>query len=235
MTSFALRPAPRRARRRPLSRRRPPRLQTEAELISVAGAVGSPVYDGSGKRLGTLDDLVVRWDTGDPHPPVCGAIVRLRRSRTYVQRDAIAELGPDALRLQGTLELHPPERQPWLVALAHDVLDRQIVDVDGSDVVRVSDLVLERLPDSIRLVGTDVSLRTLLRRLGPASLRRRVTPERVYDWASVAAFSARGAGEADSVLHLTKAAAKLRERGPDDVDALLADLPPHERAQFAEQ
>jgi sporulation protein YlmC with PRC-barrel domain len=203
-------------------------------LLSVAGAVGSPVYDGFGTCVGTLDDVVVRWDPAEPHPPLAGAIVRVRRRRSFVPHAAIAGLLRDEMRLGGPFEHRPPERQPWLVALAHDVLDRQIVDVDGADVVRVSDLVLGRRPDGLRLVGADVSARTLLRRLGPASLRRRVARERVYDWASVAAFSARGAGEASSVLHLTNAAARLRERGPAEVDALLADLPAHERAQLAE-
>jgi sporulation protein YlmC with PRC-barrel domain len=231
VTSTALRPAPRRILRRPLPRRRRRRVTVDAGLISVAGAVGSPVYDGSGKRVGLLDDIVVRWDSGDPHPPLSGAVVRVRRKQTFVSEATIAALMPDCLRLGGPLELRPPERQPGLVALAHDVLDRQIVDVDGTEIVRVSDLVLGRLPGGMCLVGADVSARTFLRRLGPASLRRRVAVERVFDWASVAAFSVRGAGEAGSVLRLTNAAADLRALGRAELDTLLGDLPPRERDQ----
>ena len=231
MTSQALRPVPRRALRRPLSRRGHRRVAVDAELISVAGVVGSPVYDGSGARVGLLDDLVVQWDSGEPHPPLSGAVVRVRRNRTFVPRAAIAALMPGSLRLGGPIEHRQPERQPGLVALAHDVLDRQIVDVDGAEIVRVSDLVLGRGTDGIRLVGADVSVRTFLRRLGPSSLRRRVAVERLYDWASVAAFSVRGAGEAGSVLQLTNAAARLRTLAPAELEALLGDLPHGEREQ----
>ena len=59
MTSHALRPSPRRIRRRPLlhdHRRKP--VAVEGELLSVAGVVGSTVYDGAGFRIGTLHDLV---------------------------------------------------------------------------------------------------------------------------------------------------------------------------------
>ncbi|HEU4865617.1 MAG TPA: hypothetical protein VFT76_05150 [Actinomycetota bacterium] len=240
MTSSAIRPPPRRIDSRPRGRRRPPDgLASDVELISVAGAVGSRVVDSSGDHVGRLDDLIVRWDPSEPHPPVVGAIVRSLRRR-FIPLASIAELRQDGLRLRHTVEVMPVERKPWHVALAHDVLDRQIVDVGGTNVVRVSDLVLGRLPDQVRLLAVDVSMRTLLRRLGPATLRRRIANERLYDWAHVAAFSKRGAGDATSVLHVTDAVAHIRDAaahtrkgGPAGVDALLEDLPPHERAELA--
>jgi sporulation protein YlmC with PRC-barrel domain len=229
MTSLALRPVPRGARRRlPAPRRKRP-VRTDVDLISVAGLVGSHVYDDAWALVGRVDDLVVHRDPSEPHPPLEGAVVRALHGRTFVRVAEIAELRADELVLEGPLARRRVERQPWLVALAHDVLDRQIVDVDGSDVARVSDLVLGRCPDGFRLVGSDVSARTLLRRAGPAFLRRRVAADRVYDWASVGAFSERGAGEADSVLRLTDAAAQLRERGSADVASLLAELPADEQ------
>jgi hypothetical protein len=232
VTNFALRPPPRRIARRSHGHREPRQLETDAELISVAGVVGSRVVDSSGRHVGKLDDLVVRWDPREAHPPLAGAIVRLLR-RGFVPRASIAELRPDGLRLHHTFSVRPVERKPWLVALAHDVLDRQIADLDGADVDRVSDLVLGLSADEIRLLGADLSARTFLRRLGPSQLRRRVARERVYDWAHVAAFSALGAADASSVLNLTEAAARLRKEGPAGVDAVLEDLPPHEQAELA--
>jgi magnesium transporter len=233
MTNFALRPPPRRIARRSHGRRERRRLETDAELISVAGVVGSRVVDSAGSHVGRLEDLVVHWEPSEPHPRLAGAIVRSLGRREFIPHASIAELRPDGLRLHHTFSLRPVERKSWLVALAHDVLDRQIVDVDGVNVDRVSDLVLGLSADEIRLLGADVSARTFLRRLGPAQLRRRVARERVYDWAHVAAFSARGAGDASSVLNLTEAAARLRKEGPAGVDALLEDLPPHEQAELA--
>jgi len=198
----------------------------------VAGATGSPVLDGEGRHVGSLEDLVVCWDTGDPHPPLHGIVVRAHLKHGYVPADEIAALDAATLRLTGAFAPHPVQRRHGLVALAHDVLDRQIVDVAGTDITRVSDLVLGRSPDGLRLVGADVSARTLLRRLGPRSLRRKVAAGRVDDWASVAAFSVRGAGEAGSVLALTGAATVLRALHPDELAALLGDLPHRERGQL---
>jgi len=232
VTGFAIRAAPRRIRRRPLAQRPHPRLAADPRLLSVAGAVGARVHDAAGRLVGLVDDVVV-GSIGDRHPPVIGVAVHGRHGRTFVPVGAVAHVHPRLVLLTGPLEEHSVEQPPGLVALVHDLLDRQIVDVDGANVVRVSDLVLGRDGQALRLVGVDVSMRTLFRRLGPARLRRRVSPERVYDWTAVGAFSERGADGDPSVLHLTSAAGDLRRRGPAAVEELLADLPPHERLEFA--
>jgi hypothetical protein len=176
---------------------------------------------------------VVVGPADERYPPVVGVMVRVPHGRTFVPITAVADIRSHAVLLSGPLQSRAAARPPGLVALAHDVLDRQIVDVDGANVVRVSDLVLGRDGESFRLVGVDVSMRTLFRRLGPASLRRHVSPERVYGWEAVGAFSERGADGGPSILHLTSAAADLRHRGPADVAQLLADLPLHERDELA--
>jgi sporulation protein YlmC with PRC-barrel domain len=235
MTSFALRPLPSRiSRHSPSHRGRHGHLPVDDRLVSVAGAIGSTVVDSTGARVATLDDLIVLSTTADQHPPLAGAVVRLHRQRLFVPSEEIRELSSNALHLRGSLAGRPLERKASHVALAHDVLDHQIVDIDGTQVVRVSDLVLAGGSDGIRLVGADVSARTLLLRLWPVLLRRRVSTERVFDWASVAAFSERGADGRSSVLHLTQAAAHLRERGPTAIEALLEDLPSTQRVVLAD-
>ncbi len=231
MTAFALRPAARRLRRRPLSRRPHRRVAPDPRLVSVAGAVGAHVHDADARLVGVLDDVVV-GPVEERYPPVVGIMVRVPHGRTFVPIDAVADIRSHAVLLAGPLQNGAAARPPGLVALARDVLDRQIVDVDGANVVRVSDLVLGNDGRSFRLVGVDVSMRTLFRRLGPASLRRHVSPKRVYDWSAVGAFSERGADGGPSTLHLGSAAADLRRRGPADVAQLLADLPAHERDQL---
>jgi hypothetical protein len=55
------------------------------------------VYDGSGTCVGTLDDVLVRWDPTEPHPRLAGAIVRVRRRRSFVPHAAIADLLRDEM------------------------------------------------------------------------------------------------------------------------------------------
>ena len=229
MSVQAIRRGPKRLRRPAMPHRHrrvvPPGLRSR--LLSVAGAIGAPVVEPSGARIGSLADVLVRWDTGDAHPPVDGVIVRIGRTLSFVNADAIALFSPRRIETAGPF-FPVSSGDPGIVALAHDVLDRQIVDVDGVDIVRVSDLALGVGADGMRLVGVDVSARTLLRRLGPAWLRRRVAVDRQCDWASVGAFSVRAPGEAGSVLKLTEAAGRLAAVEPTELGLLLSDLPPNE-------
>ena len=58
----------------------------------------------------------------------------------------------------------PPEAEElYLVA---DLLDKQIVDVDGRKVVRINDIEVANANGRLRVVAADVGFAGLLRRLG---------------------------------------------------------------------
>ncbi len=70
------------------------------------------------------------------------------------------------------------------------MLDKQIVDTQGFRVVKVNDLKLAQIKGTARLIGVDISLSGLLRRLGilaPVELREPciahfASPERTITW-----------------------------------------------------
>ncbi len=172
-------------------------------LISLAGIIHGPVVNQSGDEIGTLVDVVARWDGEEPYPPVTGLVVEVGRRVAFVGIDQVERRGPRP----GPAALGParPARlraRPGEVMLGRDVVDHQLVDVDGVQVIRAADLYLawvtRRRPPAgrrdtksrvLRLVGADVSAQTLLRRLGPKRWRGRPTPDEVIDWAAIQPFS----------------------------------------------
>jgi len=66
------------------------------------------------------------------------------------------------------LDLRDFVRREGETALAAEVLDHQLVDIDGARVVRAADLYLATISGTVRLVGVDVGFGSLLRRLGAA-------------------------------------------------------------------
>src|SRR6266516_739731 len=169
------------------SRRLPAVRQVREALISLAGLLDRPVRNQAGAEVGKLADVVARWAGDDAYPPVTGLVVRIGGRRAFVDAD---QVGPRALRLRSArLDLRDFQRRTGEVLLAADVLDHQLVDVEGVKVIRAADLYLAPIEGSHRLVGVDVSLQTLLRRLGPARFRSLPTPDRVIDWAAIQPFA----------------------------------------------
>ena len=157
-------------------------------LVSTAALVGRPVFEHRGAEVGRVVDLVVRWQ-GEPYPPVTGIVMRVGRRRAFVPIHQITEIAPDRVELESTrLDLRDFVRREGEVVLNGDVVDHQLVDVDGVRVVRAADLYLAKVSGVHRLVGVDVGFQTLLRRLGPARWRLRATPDRVIDWAAIQPF-----------------------------------------------
>lgn len=220
-----------RERRRRRSERLTANHAVAAALVSVAGLVGAPVRNQAGAEVGRLVDVVVRW-RGEPYPLVTGLVVRVGRRALWVSADQIAELGQREVRLRSArLDLRDVERRPGEVRLNADVIDHQMVDVDGVRVFRAADLYLARVGAGTRLVGADIGFGTLLRRLGPARTRRRPTPEKVIDWAAVQPFSEEAEG-ADGPVRMTRPNQELARLRPGELADLLEDLGRRQREEL---
>jgi CBS domain-containing protein/sporulation protein YlmC with PRC-barrel domain len=198
-------------------------------LVSVAGLIGRPVRDNAGRDLGKLVDIVVRHGEGT-YPAVSGLIVKVGARKSFIDGARISKLTKDEIRLSSTrINRKEYTRRPGESLLDADVIDHQIVDVNGLRVVRSADLYLAPLDKEIRLVGVDVSFVSFLRRVFPGTLRRRPTPDRVVDWATVASLTDSGGQVRTSGPR--SALAQLR---PADLADLIEDLVGREQGALIE-
>ena len=153
-------------------------------MLYLSQVLGRPILDLDGERVATLKDVIVRLGE-DEHPPVSGFVARYRRRDFFLPRWRISRFGGEGVRLNtDILDLRPFMRRESEVLLARDVLDKQLIDVDGKRVVRVNDVQIIEAANDWRVTGADVSLSGLWRRLAPAFLRSG-RPVEVIDWADV--------------------------------------------------
>jgi sporulation protein YlmC with PRC-barrel domain len=216
------------------------------QVIALAHLVGRPVIDDVGARVGKVGDVVVRWDAGITYPPVVGILVAAGRGVGAIDIHEVV-LTQSGVRLGSPRHVvSRAVRREGDVALARDVLDRQLVDIAGVQVVRASDVYLLHRAQGWELAGIDVGLQALTRRL---LIRRRrcPPPHRAIDWAELHAFVPRftdtssawesgpsaAAGMAGSGVQLGGSAAQLKKLCAKDVAAILADLPRTQQAQLA--
>jgi hypothetical protein len=206
----------------------------QGSLISLAALVGSVVRDATERPVGHVRDVVVHWTRDASHPAVKAVVIRTGKT------DVMVAAGEIELRAPGSAELRSegvyarvPERHSADVELAHDVLDRQIVDTDGLQLVRPSDVYLVEVRGRVEVAGIEVGAGALLRRIGPKRLRGRFRPERVIDWAKIRAFAparpdegGRGrradlAGKAGAGLALDVTAAEMRAMRAGEIETAL--------------
>jgi CBS domain-containing protein len=205
-------------------------------IVSLAGILGRPVTNQTGQEIGRLDDVVARWSDGQTYPPVSGLVIRVGRRLAFVPATAIDRIAhAEVLLRSARLDLRDVVRRPGEVLLAKDVLDHQLVDVDGVQVIRAADLYLAEVLGRVRLVGADVSTSTLLRRLGPRRWRPLPTPDRVIDWAAIQPFG--DSDSADSVDGATQVRLRTTHEGlhrlrPGELADLLEDLRRDERQEL---
>jgi len=153
-------------------------------MLYLSQVLGRPILDLDGERVATLRDVIVRLGEED-HPPVAGFVARYRRRDFFLPRWRIVHFAADGVRLSSDiLDLRPFMRREGEVLLARDVLDKQVIDVDGKRVVRVNDVQIIEAANDWRVTGADVSLAGLWRRLAPAFMRSG-RPVEVIDWADV--------------------------------------------------
>ena len=195
--------------------------QVRHNIISLVGLAGRPVLNQSGEEVGHLVDMVARVHNGDDYPAVTGIVVRVGRRRAYLDAGAIHHVDRRSVTLRtARLDLREFHRREGEVLLAKDILDHQLVDTDEIQVIRAADLYLAQVGDHVRLVGVDVSIQTLLRRLGPKRFRWHPTPDRVIDWAAIESFGEDSPEEPAAVKLRTPNSALRRLRPAELADVL---------------
>ncbi len=198
-------------------------------LVSLAGLIGCSVTNEDGREIGRLVDVVVKHGH-DAYPPVSGLIVKVGLRKSFIDGARIAKLSHNAVQLSSTtINLTDYKRREGESLLDGDVLDHQIVDVNGLRVVRSSDLYLAPLDKEIRVVGVDISFVTFLRRIFPGALGRRATPQHVLDWATVASLA-----DTSGVVKTSGSKTALSQLRPADLADLIEDLAGREQSALIE-
>lgn len=157
-------------------------------ILHLSSLISSPLRDSDGERLGRVEDVIVRLD-GAGYPPITGLLVKVAGRTSYLGADAVSQLDAGGARLRKTqLDLRRFERRQGEVLLRRDVLDRQLINVDGARLVRANEIELADIAGSWRVVGVDTGARGGLRRLLPKPLGERIATGEFLDWASVEPF-----------------------------------------------
>jgi CBS domain-containing protein len=182
--------------------------------------------------IGKVSDFLVN-KPDDTFPQVEGLVIKTAQGPRFAPMETIADVdahGAVALTMAPKVAAPPDEEALYLVS---DLLDKQIVDVDGRKVVRINDIELVNTGGKLRVVAADVGISGLLRRLGLKSFGKRFTPwiyqnvpRTLIAWNSVAPIRE----PSPSQVTLSVKESKLARLHPSELAEIISDLSAREAA-----
>ncbi|MGE5344594.1 MAG: magnesium transporter MgtE N-terminal domain-containing protein [Acidithiobacillales bacterium] len=197
--------------------------------------LGARVLDVAKAPVGRIRDLVVDTGVRSSFPKITGLLLR-DRFETFVlpwEDVAIFQRGSIRTRLSRADLIHraPLEEE---ILLAKDLLDKQIVDINGVKIVRVNDLKLDVVSGDLVLTAADVGPRGFVRRVFGSGVTPRggrfsdaSIPARLIPWDSMQPLTTKLDRLETRMPH-----EKLARLHPADLAEILSQVPLPERSGF---
>ena len=201
--------------------------------LFISDILKKPVLDPKGDELGRVKDFVVV--KGEPLPKISSIIIVRKKGllnlpwtvlNIFNKRIISANVYGEALQ---SYELDEKD-----LLLVRDILDKQIVDVNGVKVVRVNDVKLEGYDTEAVLLAVDVGMRGILRRLGferggedLMRLFKKHLPYNLISWNYIQPFEPKL-----TKISLTVPRQMLSELHPADIADIISQVSHKEGATF---
>ncbi|HEV7180600.1 MAG TPA: CBS domain-containing protein [Candidatus Baltobacteraceae bacterium] len=188
--------------------------------------------------IGKVTDFLVS-NPDAVFPRIDGLVIKTSQGLRFAPIETVANVRGES----GTVALTKTPAEPAppdadALFLVSDLLDKQIVDVDGRKVVRINDIEIARTGDTLRVVAADVGVAGLLRRLGLKSFGKRFTPgiyrslpRSMIAWDSVSPIRETN----PSQVHLSVTESKLSRLHPSELAEIISDLSAREAAAVVRQ
>jgi magnesium transporter len=128
--------------------------------------IGRPVIDRVEEKIGVVKDVVI--ESGEQFPRVIGLLAKVEhdKSEKVILLSQINQMGKKFISTVNTKEnVILAQQRDGEILLQRDLMDKQIVDMHGSKVVRVNDLKLAKVGTELRLIAAEVGIKGILRRL----------------------------------------------------------------------
>ncbi len=192
--------------------------------IFFSRVLSKPVYDINGIFLGKIEDMYATVE--EDFPRIVSILIRDKKN-SHIElkwKDmTIYDNKGISLTVDRPLLLKHPNSG---IFLAKNLLDKQIVDVNGKKVVRVNDIFIMRKNGLYYVNSVDTGFSGLLRRLGLISLSRRLNKDILIPWHGVEPL------EREDSLRLIIPYRKLLNMHPADIADILEDMSSEYRTSF---
>jgi len=205
---------------------------TSLTTFYLSGITGKEVFGADGDAIGVIKDLLVNAVPSGQNDPnqqlITGIKLKVGRETNFYSFKTFRVVKARELISVTCSGLTPLTNDEVIngLLLVENILDKQIVDLNGRKLVRVNDVRLATLPAGTFAVAVDIGIEGLLRRIGISipikkilSLFRINIPAKYILWDDVQAIDFSNLN-----IKLSKSYAKLHTLHPSDLADILEDL-----------
>jgi len=133
--------------------------------VFVADVLGKMVLDPMGEEIGKLHDIAV--EGGSPFPRAAGLVLEKKKKMWFLPWSDLNIFNRRIISSKKReSDLSEFQAAADMLLIGRDILDKQIVDINGAKVVRVNDVKLTEEGGAACVTDVDVGVRGILRRLG---------------------------------------------------------------------
>ncbi len=200
-------------------------------MVYLSEIKGKAIFDENEKKTGTLQDLV--FEDGETYAEVTHLIyLDEKKYRKKIPWDLVKELKNESkgkkAKIKVILNVSNDNINPFFEkekeTLISNIVDKQLIDVDGFKVVRVNDVLLGKINDKFCVVAVAIGTRSFMRRFGVENIMPGKVKEKVIKWESVERLE-----QEFHDLHLITQKSKIADLHPEDIADLMEDLSHEER------
>jgi len=202
----------------------------------VADILGKVVLDPRGEEIGRVRDIAV--EAGSRFPRAVGLFLEKKKVFRFLPWEELSIFNKRIIssrKMEGEVPEGGPSKDHLLIV--RDILDKQIVDINGAKVVRVHDVKLTEEGGAAYVTDVDVGMRGILRRLGVErrgdaffeAIRNPLRPQ-LISWAYIQPLEPK----LDRLI-LSVSREAISDLHPADIAQIMSDLAPEERQEFFEK
>jgi magnesium transporter len=195
--------------------------------------IGTKVYDRNDTFIGRVSDLLVyMYPSGEGSVASRAKVVGIE-IKVSGEKEIYAFHGFEITKDRSGPKVvcnekrkMQPEIEKESLSLVENILDRQIVDINGKKLVRVNDIRMVTVSDGLFAIAVDVGMEGLLRRIGIdgivsffLGIFRLKTPSHFILWEYVEAIDTRNLN-----IKLSMQSSKLNTLHPSDLADIIEDL-----------
>lgn len=205
---------------------------TSLTTFYLSGIIGKEAFGTDGDSIGIIRDLLINAVPNGMNDPgqqlVTGVRLKIRRDVKFYSFSTFRVVKARevlSVTCSGLVELSDDEVNNGLL-LVENILDKQIVDLNGRKLVRVNDVRLATIPAGTFTIAVDIGIEGLLRRIGMSpsikkflSLLKINIPAKFILWDDVQAIDFSNLN-----IKLSKSYSKLHTLHPSDIADILEEL-----------